>query len=300
MLCPECGARGGHALGCNRSEFDLRPAPVPVPARPEAFEPTRALPESRRLAVFPLVFVAMWLVSATDMGWLLRLAFGMWLHELGHASAAWLSGTWAVPLPWVTYAFGRSWLVSALVFTSLLTLATYGRRRGEPALVVIPGAFLALAAVAHLLPASTQAALSTFAGDGGAMLYGALLASAYLVRSPNPLFRRGLRVGWLVIGAASWADATRVWWEARKDPAKVPFGVETSGFGASSMPSDASRLVDEAGWDERTMVNRFLLVAALSLAGSLLAFAAALKRARAEEAHGAPPARPGRSGPALR
>ena len=42
-------------------------------------------------------------------GFLLRVFFGMWLHELGHALASWCCGVFAVPLPWVTFGGpGRS------------------------------------------------------------------------------------------------------------------------------------------------------------------------------------------------
>jgi hypothetical protein len=44
------------------------------------------------------------------------------------------------------------------------------------------------------------------------------------------------------------------------------------------MPSDASRLVDESGWEPRMMVTRFLVVAGLSLLGCVVAFAVRWRR----------------------
>jgi hypothetical protein len=104
------------------------------------------------------------------------------------------------------------------------------------------------------------------------MVYGVLVACGFLVRSPLKLFQGGLRWGWLVIGSASWSDATRVWWNSRADPDAIPFGLE------DGMPSDATRLVDEFGWDQDVMVHRFLMVGAVTLAVAVLAFVAAAVR----------------------
>jgi hypothetical protein len=238
--------------------------------------------ERWRLWAFPVAFAILWLLSGTRLGGLLRVFFGMWLHELGHALMAWGCGRWAVPLPWVTVAFERSWLVSLVVFGGALTLAVWSARRARLGLAVVAGVVLVAAAVGHLLSPRAQQAVFAFGGDAGAMVLGAALACGFLVRASHPLFREGLRLGWLVIGSASWADATRTWWTARWDVAEIPFGVESFGFGGDGggMPSDASRLVDECGWDAHVMVTRFLVVAGLSLLGCAVAFVAALRRER--------------------
>ncbi|MDX2008562.1 MAG: hypothetical protein SFW67_00145 [Myxococcaceae bacterium] len=272
MACSECGAREGHLLGCTKSAFFVPPSSVVRPG------PSTSPRERLWLVAFPLTFLVMWGVSATSVGGLLRVFFGMWLHELGHAAGAWLCGHGAVPLPWVTLRFERSWLVTALVFGGFGALGAWAwNRRSTPGLVLaVVGLVTAL--WGHLLSEATKRALFAFSGDAGAMVLGALLASASLVRSSHRLLRDGLRVGWLVIGAASWADATRVWWRARWDSAEIPFGVESFGFGDDGMPSDASRLVDESGWEPRAMVNRFLVVAALSLCGCVVALVARWRR----------------------
>jgi hypothetical protein len=236
------------------------------------------------LVAFPLTFLGLWLLSGTGVGGLLRVFFGMWLHELGHAGAAWLCGHWAVPLPWVTLRFERSWLVTLLVFAGFAALGRLGWRRRSTAMLALSGAGLVAALVGHLLSPASKQALFAFSGDAGAMVLGALLASAALSPSSHRLLRGGLRFGWLVIGAASWADATRLWWRARWDPGEIPFGVESFGFGDDGMPSDASRLVDESGWEPRVMVTRFLVVAGLSLLGCVVAFAVSWRRGVRAEA----------------
>lgn len=276
--CEECGAQRGHLFGCSRSEVQLH-ASAPSLAEQVAADDAalvEASPyEQYRLFAFPLAYLGLWLFSASHFGQsLLRVFFGMWLHELGHASAAWLTGRWALPLPWVTFSFDRALFVSVLMFGGALLLIRFGRARSSPTTMALGAAWLLATLGCHLMPASVQQPFFTFGGEAGAMVYGVLLSCGFLVRSPLRVFQGGLRWGFLVIGAASWADATRVWWTAKTDFAEIPFGLE------DGMPSDATRLVDEFGWDAGVMVKRFLLVAFVSLGVAAAAFVAALVRER--------------------
>lgn len=262
-------------MGCSQAPFRPQPEPLPFELEPPA---SSASSELRRLLAFPLVYLAAWTFSATGAGqFVLRTFFGMWLHELGHASAAWLTGRWALPMPWVTFSFDRSWLVTFFMVAGGLAVVRLGMTRRSFGLHALGGAVLVATLVGHLLPDRAQQTFDVFGGEAGAMVLGATLSCGFLVRGSSRLFRGGLRWGWLVIGAASWADATRVWWAARLDPAEIPFGVE------DGMASDASRLVDDFGWDAMTMVKRFLAVAVAALLLALGSWLVALWRARATE-----------------
>ncbi|MDP3505671.1 MAG: hypothetical protein Q8S33_35340 [Myxococcales bacterium] len=278
MVCAECGAKNGHLMGCSRSSIQVRPTEPTLAERiaeDDAVETAPSAFEQYRLFAFPALYVVMWLLSDTGFGrFVLRTFFGMWLHELGHATAAWLTGRWALPVPWFTFSFGQNIVVSVAMFGGAAALIRFGRKRGSVTTMAL-GIVLALATMlGHLAPTSFQEPFFTFGGEAGAMIFGALSSCGFLVRSPLRLFQGGLRWGWLVIGTASWADATRVWWDSKTDFAVIPFGVE------DGMPSDASRLVDEFGWDAQVMVRRFLVVALVSLVFALLAFVAALLRER--------------------
>lgn len=270
-VCSECGAKRGHLFGCSASAIKIQPT-TPLEPTAETEAPTHF--EQYRLLALPAMYAGMWWFSSTTIGpFFLRTFFGMWLHEMGHAAAAWVTGRWALPLPWVTFSFDRNIVVSLLVFGGAGSLIHFGRR-GSRVLLGLGVTLLAVAVAGHLAPESVQEPFFTFGGEAGAMIFGALLSCAFLVDSPLRPFRGGLRWGWLVIGAASWADAMRVWWACRQDFANVPFGLE------DGMPSDASRLVDEFGWDTRTMVNRFVLVGCVSLTGVAVAWLVALRRQR--------------------
>ncbi len=271
MICPECGGRNGHLFGCSKVDpAFLAPAPVEF----VTVEPLAGVDERRRLLAFPLVFVGAWLLVSTDLGGFIgRTFFGMWLHELGHAVASWLCGRFAVPLPWVTYTSGHSWLVDLAWLGGVPALFVFGRRRGSRVWQGLAVGLAVLAVPAHLLTPTQQEAFFTFAGEGGAMLFGAALASTFLLPPTVKPLQGGLRLGWLVIGAIAWADATHLWVLARRDPANLPFGLE------NGMESDATKLVDRFHWAEDVMISRYLSLGAACLVAVLVAWAWALRRA---------------------
>src|SRR6185295_9903905 len=110
--CPHCGV-----IYARAERRIVTPAEAAPGEGLEAAEPPRPglsaaarfardneLAEARmelRLARFavPAALIVAWAVDHTDLGaFFVRTFFGMWLHELGHAVAAWLTGYPAVPL----------------------------------------------------------------------------------------------------------------------------------------------------------------------------------------------------------
>lgn len=276
MACSECGAHQGHLLGCSQADVrfkQLGVEPVRSSLATESDADESAF-ERRRLWAFPLAFLGAWALVSTSLGAFIgRTCFGMWLHELGHAVAAWLCGQWAVPLPWFTWTFGRSPLVTVVLFGGLGALLWYGHRLKVPWMTATGGAVTVIAAGCHLLGESTQALFFTFAGEAGAMLFGAALSTTFLLPPAVGALRGGLRWGWLVIGAVSWADATHLWVLARRDPANLPFGLE------NGTESDATKLVERFHWEEDVMVTRYLVLAGVTLGLALVAWAFATWRA---------------------
>jgi hypothetical protein len=274
MACTECGANKGHLMGCSQASIQIR-ATAPLLTEPQTSPTTTSAFEKYRLFVFPAFYLAMWVLSDTGFGrFVLRTFFGMWLHEFGHAIAAWLTGRWALPMPWLTFSFDRNIVVSILMFGGAAALIRFGRQHASMTTMALGGVVLLATLLGHVVPSSFQEPFVTFGGSAGAMVLGALVSCGFLVRSQLRLFQGGLRWGWLMIGSASWVDATREWWECKTDFALIPFGT------LDGRPTDASRLVDEFGWGAGAMVNRFLLVAVISFMLAMSAFAAASLRER--------------------
>src|SRR5271169_3554379 len=200
-----------------------------------------------RIFALPLALLVARLVAGTP----LRMAaamLAMVLHESGHAITAWLTGRWAVPLPWVTpHGQERSWLIVVLVTGAILFggyLAWQAERRGW---LFAAAALLVLQLIALTQPAG---AMIIFFGDGGALVLATLLMAAFYAPRESPLVKNwGLRWGLLVIGALSFLHVFLLWRGPMED---LPFG-EIEGVNLS----DPSLLTEMYGWSVLQMVDRY-------------------------------------------
>jgi hypothetical protein len=191
----------------------------------------------------------------------LRTFFGMWLHELGHAVAAWLCGYPAFPGPWFTSVGAERSFVFALAITAGLAYAVWRAWTDERRVwmgVAIAVLALQIVLTVFLSPAKAHT-LITFCGDAGSLVFGAALMAAFFVPPGHKLHRDWLRWGFLVIGAASFADTFPDWWRARHDPGVIVFG-EIEG----RADTDPTVLVD-SGWTVAQMVSRYVAIGVLSL-----------------------------------
>jgi len=201
-----------------------------------------------RIFALPLALLLARLVAGTG----LRMAaamLAMVLHESGHAITAWLTGRWAVPLPWVTpHGQERSWLIVVLVTGAILFggyLAWQAERLGW---LFAAAALLVLQLITLIQPAG---AMIIFFGDGGALVLATLLMAAFYAPSESPLVKNwGLRWGLLVIGALSFLHVFLLWLGPMEN---LPFG-EIEGVNLS----DPSLLTDMYGWSILQMVDRYV------------------------------------------
>ncbi|OJH40675.1 hypothetical protein BON30_06930 [Cystobacter ferrugineus] len=307
--CPRCGEPRILAPECPRcgvlyAKARARTAPTPLPdasvqVLPAALAPTvdgQGVPGDRpaltwhgdledardelrlRLFALPVALLGMWLIASSQTGhFLLRTFLSMWLHELGHAMTAWFCGFPAIPGPWKTAVWetrtplvfaGLAFLLMGLVFRGILL-----RSR----LWVAAGALGLLLQFAGTVLGSptTSRMLITFAGDGGNLVLGTLLMMTLYLPRESALRRGWLHWGYLIIGAASFVDAFHQWWGARTDFAMIPFGIQEGSF------SDPTVLVDQYGWDELMLIQRYTRLGLACLAVLALGYAVGLWRARA-------------------
>ena len=246
-------------------------------ARNNALAEARAEMQLARFAV-PGALLACLLLAQTDMGvFFLRTFFGMWLHELGHAVAAWLCGYPAFPGPWFTAVGEERSFSFALALTAGLAWAIWRAWTNEERVwmgVAIAVLVLQLA-LTVVLSASRAQTLISFAGDAGSLVFGAALMAAFFVPPGHKLHRDWLRWGFLVIGAASFADTFPDWWTARHEPSVIAFG-EIEGRG----DTDPTTLL-QAGWTVDQMVSRYVGLGVLSLIALAAAQVLHVRRTRA-------------------
>ena len=231
----------------------------------------------RAWAIPSALCCAFLLVSTGPGRALVRIFFSMWVHELGHAMAAWLCGVFAVPGPWRTLtASGRSPLFASLLSAALIYAAVRSWLTDRRRAAALGAALLLLQLACTLLPglhAATQ--LIVFAGDGGCLVLGALLMASLYAPAEGAIRRGWLRWGFLVIGAGAFADVFEQWWAARTDPDRIPFGMN-EGVGLS----DPSVLSDQYGWSASLLVHRYVALGCACLLALACLYAAALSRAR--------------------
>ncbi len=230
----------------------------------------------RKLQAFglPVALLIAVLFRAIGLGGLQRIFFGMWLHELGHATVAWLGGLIAFPGPWLTpMSHERSWFFALLLAAGLGFGVWRAPKRWMKA---VCGSVLAAQLLfTVVLKLATLKMWVIFGGDAGALIFGTL-AMATLFSPPGSKLHNGwLRWGFLVIGSAAFVDVFSVWWKARTDPDAIPFGAN-EGVGAS----DPSRLVDDYDWSVRQLVSRYVALGVVCLIALSLLQLRALIRLR--------------------
>ncbi|TMA25006.1 MAG: hypothetical protein E6J78_18940 [Deltaproteobacteria bacterium] len=236
------------------------------------------LERSLRIWAIPIALVVMRLLVATQLGhFFLRTFFSMWVHETGHAIAAWLCGYFAFPGPWLTPMSTERWPIFALLlFGALAAAAVHSFRTGRRQLgIAACAALLAQTFCTLLLSREAAQAFIYFAGDAGCLVLGALLMATVYAPREGLLHRNWLRWGFLIIGSAAFVDVFEQWWAARTDVDRIPFG-RNEGAGLS----DPSMLADHFGWSARTITSRYVVLGCVCLVALAATWLAGLYRSR--------------------
>lgn len=225
----------------------------------------------------PIALVVAWGVVHTGfLHMLLRTVLSMWVHELGHAVAAWMCGRLAFPGPWFTpVGAGRTWMVVVLLAAALGYGILRCWRSHRAWAVFLIATLAAQIYCTFVLPDRRAMSLVIWGGDGGCMILGTLLMLSLYARKRSQLRVGWLRWGFLVIGAAAFADAFATWWAARTDRDVIPFG-ENEGRG----PSDPTVLVYQDGFSIPGLVNGYVWLGLACLAVLIAAYVWGLRTER--------------------
>ena len=228
----------------------------------------------RQFAV-PVALLIAWIIAHAGFArMLMRTGLSMWIHELGHAVAAWMCGRFAFPGPWFTPVGRERSLFVLLVVAVAIGFSAYRLWSTRNWWAVVVVLLLPLQAIGSFaLSAHRADTVIIWAGDGGCMIIGTLLLLSFYARESSSLRRGWLRWGFLVIGAAAFADAFATWWAARTDRDVIPFG-ENEGRGQS----DPTVLVFQQGFSIPGLVNSFVWTGVLCLAVLAMAYVLGLRR----------------------
>jgi hypothetical protein len=274
--CPRCGViyakAEAHALAAAIGPVAERVVTWPDESDEEALE--------LRLRVFaiPIALLVGSVLVWTGFGhFLVRVFASMWVHETGHAVAAWLCGYLAFPGPWLTpVANARSPILVVAIAGALGYAAFRCWKADRPVLAAASAALLAVQLCCTLfLDARAARQFIVFAGDGGCLVLGAVLMATVYAPREGAIRRGWLRWGFLAIGAVSFVDVFAQWWGSRHHLDRIPFG-QNEGSGLS----DPSVLCDLFGWSETALVRRYVVLGLLCLAALAAMYAWGLWTAR--------------------
>lgn len=202
-----------------------------------------------RIVALPLALVFARLVARSPLGML-----AMFLHESGHAIAAWLTGRWAVPLLWVTmHGEERSWGIVAAVTCAILVCGYMAWSAQRWGWLCIAGAMLIVQVIFLNLPPESTI---VFCGDAGAFVLGTILMAMFYAPRGSAIRKGwGLRWGVMFVGAISFMQVFLTWSGPIDD---LPFG-EIEGVNLS----DPSLLTTVYGWSVLQMVDRYMRLATI-------------------------------------
>lgn len=231
------------------------------------------------VGAIPVALVLAMIFHASGlMASLQRIFLSMPVHELGHATAAWLCGFTAIPTVWKTLVPETRGFIAPLV---LLAAFGYMGWRGwvaENRVVMGVACALVLLQLAFTFGISLKTArmIVVFSGDGGGLILATLLMGSFFFGKRTQLYKGSLRWGFVVIGAVAFVDIYATWVKARSDLDAIPLGSQ------DGMDADPLVLVQEFGWTLNGMVNRYFALGLVCLLALACVYAWGVRRAAQE------------------
>jgi hypothetical protein len=245
------------------------PAPPDMHAAKEEAFPLLAFDNWRvNVIVPPLLLGLMWLLNRSPLVFFLR-GFQVWMHEFGHATAAWMCGRRATPLPlgWTPVEPDFSSFVygGLLLMFGVLFVAGWRERKAWP--------MLAAAALAGLqfymtwrMPESRQEFWwGAFGGVGGEFYLSAALMAFFFVQLPEKFRWGGCRYVFFLIGATAFLNITGFWDQVNRGLEDIPFGTMING--EEDQGGDMNKLMDAYGWTRSDIRHNFQFLGRCCWAG---------------------------------
>ncbi|MFT7218702.1 MAG: hypothetical protein ACI8Z1_000313 [Candidatus Azotimanducaceae bacterium] len=264
--CPKCGAdyeKAARIKSGKRSQPLSKPSKVNereqlhverfmnewAPVKDPAFE------QQLSSWVIPCMLGLTFLMEAVGVGdGMLRIVFGMPVHELGHAIVGWLSGFNSVPTLWKTLIpENRGYIAPLILLAGSGYLIYYARLKSNGGLMLTGVTALILQFIGtFILELNTARLLVTWGGDGVGMMLAVGLMAGFSFGKRTGWYKDYLRWGFAFIGAAAFADITSPWWASLSDLSAVPYGM------TGGTHTDTYKLIHSHGWKMDDVINRYV------------------------------------------
>jgi hypothetical protein len=206
----------------------------------------------------PLLLGLVWLLHQSPLVFFMQ-GFHVWMHEFGHATAAWLCGRRATPLPFgwtpVEPEYSSFVYFGLLLLFGILFLAGWNERKPWPMVVAVALAGLQFFMTWRLTEHEQEFWWSAFGGVGGEFYLSALLMAAFYVQLPEK-FQWGLcRYVFFVIGASAFLNIVIYWNQIYHRVEDIPFGSLINGEDDSN--GDMNKLMNDFGWSENDIRRNY-------------------------------------------
>jgi Peptidase M50B-like len=224
-------------------------------------DPPRGLTsfEDWRVRVFGpwALIAAAALVNSSPLGFFLR-GFHVWIHEFGHATAAWMSGYRATPLPigWANIELDPSRFVyfGGLFLCGVFAWAGWTQRR-LAAVVLGVTAAIAQFWMTWRNDEFTHDLWIVAGGVGGEFYLSTACLVLFFVRLPAK-FRWGVcRWPCGFVAASGLLKIGTFWWHIRQGREEIPFGSML--HGEEDPNGDMNRLIDDHGWTQAGIIDHY-------------------------------------------
>ena len=255
---------------------NLHPAPPPSETRPPMPFMAPPVPERREAEEFallafdnwkvntfvpPLLLALVFLANLSPLKFLLT-GFQVWMHEFGHATAAWMCGFKATPLPigWtpVEPVYSHFVYFGLLLMFVILFLAGLKERKVWPMVAAVALAAVQFYMTWRMSDLRQEFWWSAFGGVGGEFYLSTLFMISFWVQLPEKFRWGACRYVFFLIGATAFLH---IWWHWRdvyRGLEEIPFGSMING--EDDQGGDMNKLMDGFGWKKFAIRRNYHLL----------------------------------------
>ncbi len=237
--------------------------PVVVPRDPADDEFTLFRFDNWKVNTFvpPLLLGFVWLVHLTPLKFVL-VGFHVWMHEFGHATAAWLCGFRATPLPFgwtpVEPVYSHFVYFGLLLMFGILFAVGWLERKVWPMVAAVALAGLQGYMTWRMPEHRQEFWWSAFGGVGGEFYLSTLFMLFFWVQLPEKFKWGACRYVFFCIGATAFLNIWVRWGDVYRGLEEIPFGSMING--EDDQGGDMNKLMDGYGWKKFAIRRNYWLL----------------------------------------
>ncbi len=217
------------------------------------------------LLAIPIAFLIA-IVLNFSVFFILMLPWHIWVHEVGHASAAWAAGFRAMPLPfgWTSISNHRHWLVYLGVLFLLGVWFWQGYQERRPWAMLTAVVFAVIQFYMTWLITEDQAFMwISFAGIGGEFYLSTFLLVSFYFPLPDRFRWDIFRFVVIVLAAATLFNSFWLWHLIDVGLSEIPWGSMLGGRGDAN--GDMNRLRLDYAWTPAQIIASYRRLGELCL-----------------------------------